>query len=121
MLPFTLNLRGTTPAPTQTHVLLRAPRRFVHPAWIPRQNMCVTLDGMLREFFEASGVLEDQSRKDEKPKKKRAGAGVEGVWVGCRESGLSCASHVYGEGAEVEDDEMIWWSWDGKIVGFVDW
>ena len=20
-----------------------------------------------------------------------------------------------------EDDEMIWWSWDGKIVGFADW
>ncbi|KAH7903454.1 hypothetical protein BJ138DRAFT_1107657, partial [Hygrophoropsis aurantiaca] len=26
-------------APTQTHVLLRAPRRFSHPAWIPRQNL----------------------------------------------------------------------------------
>jgi hypothetical protein len=114
----------SAPAPTQTHILLRAPRRFVHPAWIPRQNMCITLDGMLREFLEASGVLEDQNRRDEKPKKKRAGAGVEGIWVGCRgEDGdaLSRASYVYGEGAETENDEMIWWSWDGKIVGFADW
>ncbi|KAI5120730.1 hypothetical protein M0805_006436 [Coniferiporia weirii] len=36
--------------PTQTHLLLRAPRRFAHPAWIPRPNLARDMDPVLLEF-----------------------------------------------------------------------
>ncbi|TFK71598.1 hypothetical protein BDN72DRAFT_837496 [Pluteus cervinus] len=131
-------------APTQTHILIRAPRRFVHPAWVPKQNMKSTMDGVLERFLEdsfpppplsslsaSSGVLDDQknrmngSRNGNKAKDKGK---VEGIWVvpnkneGTRGSGRG---HGHDEGGdrheEDEDNEMIWWSWDGKLVGFSDW
>ncbi|KAF8905344.1 hypothetical protein CPB85DRAFT_1552214 [Mucidula mucida] len=84
--------------PTQTHVLIRAPRRFVHPAWVPRQSVSASLD---RTFLERG-----------KGKSK-----VEGVWVACRRPAVNEEE----DGDMEEDDEMIWWSWDGKIVGFAGW
>ena len=58
----------------------------------------------------------------EPPRKKKKGPKVEGVWVKSREG---CEDVEPGEkkaGDEVkEEDEMIWWSWDGSIVGFSDW
>ncbi|GJE99446.1 hypothetical protein PsYK624_157090 [Phanerochaete sordida] len=116
-------------APTQTHVLLRAPRSFAHPAWVPRQNLSRTLDAQLDAFLEdvvvppADDVLDAQQAQ--KPKKKvRTGVKTEGVWV-CARSGprlplLGTREKV--GGAEVsEEDEMIWWAWDGKILGFSEW
>ncbi|KAF9035381.1 hypothetical protein BDZ89DRAFT_1157784 [Hymenopellis radicata] len=86
--------------PTQTHVLIRAPRRFVHPAWVPRQNVTASLD---RTFLGGKGTGKSK---------------VEGVWVGCRRP----APEEEDDGKdEDEEDEMIWWSWDGKIVGFAGW
>ncbi|TFK63423.1 hypothetical protein BDN72DRAFT_847629 [Pluteus cervinus] len=138
-------------APTQTHILILAPRRFVHPAWVPKQNMKSTMDGVLERFLEESfpvpppslssssaslGGLDDQknrvngSRNGNKAKDKGK---VEGVWVvpnkneGTREFGWG-RDHHHDEGGgrreeeeEEEEDEMIWWSWDGKLVGFSDW
>ncbi|TFK63420.1 hypothetical protein BDN72DRAFT_847624, partial [Pluteus cervinus] len=134
-------------APTQTHILIRAPRRFVHPAWVPKQNMKSTMDGVLERFLEESfplpppslspssaslGGLDDQkkrmngSRNGNKAKDKGK---VEAVWVvpnkneGTRE--FFSRGHGHDEGGdrqeEDEEDEMIWWSWDGKLVGFSDW
>jgi hypothetical protein len=41
----------------QTHVLLlQAPRGFSHPAWLPRQNVCTTLDNTLQDFLIDSGL-----------------------------------------------------------------
>ncbi|KAJ6579576.1 hypothetical protein DFH09DRAFT_1146945 [Mycena vulgaris] len=103
-------------APSQTHILLRAPRRFTHPAWIPRQTVSTTLDGVLREFREEAG---DESLDPEQTQKKRKAQSnarkVEGVWVACKSPSVEFSD------AAVEEDEMIWWSWDGKIVGFADW
>jgi len=43
---------------------------------------------------------------------------IEGVWITGKE-GLRETSpeHLLAQ----EEDEMIWWSWDGKFVGFADW
>ncbi|KAF7301015.1 hypothetical protein MIND_00665100 [Mycena indigotica] len=90
---------------TQTHILLHAPRRFKHPAWVPRQTVGNAMDRAAASFAEQlSGDIRATKRKQK----------VEGVWVGCR----TTSELLDGED---EEDEMIWWSWDGKIVGFSDW
>ncbi|KAF9817241.1 hypothetical protein IEO21_03605 [Rhodonia placenta] len=101
-------------APTQTHILLRAPRCFKHPAWIPRQNLTRSLEGILQAFLEESGCAE---RSPKGKTKAIRGIKTEGVYVGCRGSAASEDK----EDQEEEDDEMIWWVWDGKITGFSDW
>ncbi|KZV73635.1 hypothetical protein PENSPDRAFT_750036 [Peniophora sp. CONT] len=93
-------------APTHTHILLRAPRRFVHPAWRPRAQLGAALDSYVAD---ALGPPNPKKKSAKKP---------EGVIV--------CASvdHVVvpsiGEGGK-EEDEMIWWLWDGRLTGFADW
>ncbi|KAF5371505.1 hypothetical protein D9615_009584 [Tricholomella constricta] len=123
---------STDMAPTQTHVLLRAPRRFVHPAWIPRQNISASLESTLDEFLEESGLRDPTAELGNLKRRKvqKKGKTVEGVWVTCR-GGLGTAVwskakdgeavNVGGEDGDDEWDEMIWWSWDGKIVGFSEW
>ncbi|OCH93255.1 hypothetical protein OBBRIDRAFT_725243 [Obba rivulosa] len=123
-------------APTQTHVLLRAPRRFAHPAWIPRQNLTRTLDGVLDAFMADSAC--PCERTANKTKASRTGVRTEGVWIACRGSkggadwGSTAPDEENGDesgdegvdgkdGEDSEEDEMIWWVWDGKIVGFSDW
>ncbi|KII83373.1 hypothetical protein PLICRDRAFT_47263 [Plicaturopsis crispa FD-325 SS-3] len=103
-------------APTQTHLLLRAPRRFAHPAWTPQPRLAGTMDTVLREF------RAEMSGSDNGGKAKKKAKSVEGVWITCR------GREYTGRGAEEEDeiapkeeDELIWWAWDGKLVGFSDW
>jgi hypothetical protein len=111
-------------------VLLRAPRRFSHPAWLPRQNVCTSLDNVLREFLVDSGLGGDAAAAskggDDKPPRRRGAGGVktEGVLVGC------CRRQADPDGrgtsrptvAEVgEENELIWWAWDGKLTGFAEW
>ncbi|KAG0692264.1 hypothetical protein DFH29DRAFT_970792 [Suillus ampliporus] len=99
--------------PTQTHIVLRAPRRFMHPAWVPRQTLSGAFDTFLDAFLEESG---ERPTKDD-IKKKKKGVKVEGVWIRSRQ-GMTEES----ESGEIpEEDEMIWWTWDGKLVGFADW
>ncbi|KAF8905770.1 hypothetical protein CPB84DRAFT_1676317 [Gymnopilus junonius] len=98
-------------SPTQTHILIRAPRRFSHPAWIPRQNVAHSLELSLQDFMNNSGlgntnILANVNTRNTKVNK------VEGVWITTR-TGL--------RQNRTEDDDMIWWSWDGKFVGFSDW
>ncbi|KAF9558421.1 hypothetical protein CPC08DRAFT_692193 [Agrocybe pediades] len=106
-------------APTQTHILLHAPRRFNHPAWIPRQNITNSLDNALQEFMINSGL---RAKNTDIPKHSKNNP-VEGVWITTR-AGLrpTLPSLQKDEDPKkLEDDEMIWWSWDGKFVGFSDW
>ncbi|KAH7922880.1 hypothetical protein BV22DRAFT_1016464 [Leucogyrophana mollusca] len=102
-------------APTQIHVLLRAPRRFAHPAWIPRQNLSTSLNALLADFVDESGLARDNTQE----RKKKGKAKIEGVWI----RSLTAAPLALEEESEdvAEDDELIWWSWDGKLVGFADW
>lgn len=105
-------------APTQTHILLRAPRRFQHPAWIPRQNLSSSMESTLDDFLDESGL---PRRDTSLLKKQRTRKGrVEGIWITCR-GGFE---EPDGDGWKVgddENDEMIWWSWDGKLTGFSEW
>ena len=68
------------------------------------------MESALKEFLEDSGSVTGGEK--DKGRKRR----VEGVWVVCRG-----AADEEVEGEEDESDEMIWWSWDGKLVGFSDW
>ncbi|TRM68718.1 hypothetical protein BD626DRAFT_394119 [Schizophyllum amplum] len=106
---------STELAPTQTHILMRAPRRFSHPAWLPQQNVTGALENTLSEFLVESGVSPAPTDTKKKPKK---GSKVEGVWVAAR-TGLT-PDYVEPSGG-TEDDDMIWYAWDGKLVGFSDW
>ncbi|KAM6492750.1 hypothetical protein JOM56_012474 [Amanita muscaria] len=120
--------------PTQTHILIRAPRRFSHPAWIPRQNVTASMEKVLEEFLEQSAIAlrstlpADRSCQN-KGNGRKAGQKntkkVEGVWVVGRGSRIG-KDEVEDEGKEPDDeqyenDDIIWWSWDGKLVGFSDW
>jgi hypothetical protein len=102
-------------APTQTHIVLRAPRKFMHPAWVPRQALSGAFDTLLDQFLEESG--ERPTRDDSKKKKSRK---VEGVWIHSRQR-LTENSKIMSSEEIPEEDEMIWWTWDGKLVGFADW
>lgn len=84
-----------------------------------------TLNAFLR-----AGEAVDMKRTKKKDK-------IEGVWIKGRgkqgsftaEKLKECGrleKSVENEAQEVagevnEDDEMLWWSWDGKLVGFSDW
>ena len=55
---------------------------------------------------------------------------VEGVWIEAarrddqKENVAMNLTANYGKDGEdkgLEEDEMIWWHWDGKIVGFSGW
>ncbi|KAF9040691.1 hypothetical protein BJ165DRAFT_1350726 [Panaeolus papilionaceus] len=111
-------------SPTQTHVLLRAPRRFNHPAWIPRQNVASSLDTLLSDFLNGScpkrrldsvnGNVVGRHPSKNKP---------EGIWITTRHGIRTTPPQVSSltSTSEEELDDMIWWSWDGKFVGFADW
>ncbi len=45
---------------------------------------------------------------------------VEGVWITAK-TGLEHTPLPHKEEVVNEDDEMIWWSWDGRFIGFADW
>ncbi|KAH0839384.1 hypothetical protein J3R83DRAFT_82 [Lanmaoa asiatica] len=103
-------------APTQIHVLLRAPRRFDHPSWIPRQNLCTSLDSYLADFLVESG--QRPASCDTTTKKRTKVSKVQGLWVKSRGN----SAQIEGSEEELaEEDELIWWSWEGKLVGFADW
>ncbi|KXN87109.1 hypothetical protein AN958_09197 [Leucoagaricus sp. SymC.cos] len=101
-------------APSQTHILLRAPRCFIHPACIPRQNLMKQMDNAFAEFLYETWP---SVPGDTVPSKKKKQVGV---WTTGR-GGLGDALHRREHSFAQEDDEMIWWSWDGKLVGFADW
>ena len=101
-------------APTQTHIFLRAPRRFIHPAWTPKQQLSGTMDAVLENFFKDSGMVTEAP--GERRKKRKKGARSEGVWIRCQNT-----APVTDGAATDEEDDMIWWTWDGKLVGFLDW
>jgi hypothetical protein len=76
------------------------------------------------EFLDASGL----SCGERKRKAKKKVVKTEGVWIGCRggtgkdeDEGGDRDRDRKDSSVEEEADEMIWWSWDGKIVGFRDW
>ena len=53
-------------------------------------------------------------------KKDRAGVKTDVVVIRCGHSKVSAATGDNMEGVGADADDLIWWSWDGKIIGFVD-
>ncbi|TCD66202.1 hypothetical protein EIP91_001649 [Steccherinum ochraceum] len=114
-------------APTQTRILLRAPRHFNHPEWTPRQNFTRALEKSLTSFLSNAVAPPDTPPEAQTQKRKPSytvGARTEGVWIGARDevlhTNISTDSDSQPTSAE-EDQDMIWWSWNGKIAGFSDW
>ncbi|EJD42426.1 hypothetical protein AURDEDRAFT_186026 [Auricularia subglabra TFB-10046 SS5] len=79
-------------APTNTHVLLRAPRCFAHPEWVAQPRFQRVLDTHLAQ------------RK-------------EGVRVRCKARNAAAPADSEAE-VDDEEHEMIWWMWNGKLAGF---
>ena len=92
------------------------------------------MDGVLEGFLENAGaVVPCAALGKSKPKSKSVR--TEGAWIGCKggsafgeteaERPPPVEHGVMGVGEERttkdEEDEEIWWVWDGKIVGFADW
>jgi hypothetical protein len=92
------------------------------------------LDAAVVEFLEEAGQM---SKTQVNGSSKRNRHPVEGVWISSKRTTSEDGSSQYEyvdvtvdrgpedftprNGEVDEDDEMIWWSWDGKIVGFADW
>jgi hypothetical protein len=75
------------------------------------------MEAALTDFINESWPLPESNNLSTKKKKKH----VEGVWVTAK-SGLRGPPVSLNEEINVpEENEMIWWSWDGKLVGFTDW
>jgi hypothetical protein len=99
--------------------------------------MSANIDRALDEFLCDAGIAqrhpdgELQEAAKQNPRKPRKGVLTQGVWVGScnsdprhsqRTSAWTEEDVEKSSDDEVdEDDEMIWWSWDGKLVGFDDW
>ncbi|KAI0301891.1 hypothetical protein B0F90DRAFT_1716173 [Multifurca ochricompacta] len=113
--------------PTQTHVLLRAPRRFLHPAWLPRQNVSASLDSMLQDFLVDTGLHDDAPIVGNgKTRRRVGGVKTEGVLVTCQTKTNPDEIKVPhspspAETVRSEEDELIWWVWSGKLTGFAEW
>ena len=77
---------------------------------------------MLYDFLDHSGVGLSKSLTQRKYSKKNH---VEGVWItsraGIQKGSMDDTALTHDTLVKQDDDEMIWWSWDGKLVGFSDW
>ena len=68
--------------------------------------------------MEECGAAAGPPTPKEKSRARPRGVRTEGVWVG--RVGREVAG-VDADAQEDEEDEMIWWAWDGRIAGFSDW
>jgi hypothetical protein len=87
--------------PTQIHILIRAPRRLSHPSWIAKQQLSKALDKVVDMFCNGEEVKN-----------------VEGVWVRAKDIDREEVKKDETDDCQSSEDELIWWSWDGKLVGF---
>ena len=77
---------------------------------------------MLCDFLDDSGLgLSTSSSSHAKYSKK---TNVEGVWITSR-TGFQKETRDEAPTHDLllkqDDDDIIWWSWEGKLVGFSDW
>lgn len=76
------------------------------------------MESTVDDFLAESGLARRDTALGRKLKTQKGK--VEGVWITCR-GGFG---ETDGDGWKVgddENDEMIWWSWDGKLTGFSEW
>lgn len=83
--------------------------------------MSASLDHVLQDFLVDSGLggAEKPTAGNAKPRRRGAvGIKMEGVLVSCQtgaEEGNATSALAS------EEDELIWWAWDGKLTGFTEW
>jgi hypothetical protein len=53
-------------------------------------------------------------------KKGRTGAKTDGIVICCDYTNVPAVTKEGPNNAEADVDDLIWWSWDGKIIGFGD-
>jgi hypothetical protein len=87
----------------------------------------------LRDFLVDSGIEGPVSAGEGRKAPRRGAAGIkttEGVLVTCRAGPDDSVSHpparlptstTVTEASESEENELIWWAWDGKLTGFAEW
>jgi hypothetical protein len=81
---------------------------------------------MLQDFLVDSGLgdAEKSTAGNGKTTTRRRGAAgikTEGVLVGCQTSARSALLPLAAAAEVSEEDELIWWAWDGKLTGFAEW
>ena len=85
----------------------------------------MSLDNMLRDFLVDSGLGGAGSTGGErKPRRRAAGAKTEGVLVSCQagpDDSVSVSHPITPVAEPIEEDELIWWAWNGKLSGFAEW
>ena len=118
-----------------SHILLRAPRRFSHPSWMPQQNITRDMDSLLSAFGPPASTsvdshdssLQDVTNKAvptrTKIQKGKHGIKTECVRVRCQNWDEVPASSKANTGKDTEEDldsenDMLWWSWNGRLEGF---
>jgi hypothetical protein len=94
----------------------------------------MTLDNTLRDFLVDSGLGDAASARGDSGsgKARRRGVGgnkTEGILVTCQNGpdNDDVTSHPVAATAlktiateAREEDELIWWAWDGKLIGFAE-
>ncbi|TFY61453.1 hypothetical protein EVG20_g7051 [Dentipellis fragilis] len=95
------------------------PAMLLAPRMGARQNLTSSLETVLSDFLQESGLQPAPSTGKRRPRK---GVRTEGVFVGCANGSgiLAERDEVEGEG-ESDSDEMIWWCWNGRLTGFAEW
>jgi hypothetical protein len=89
---------------------------------------------MLQDFLVDSGLGDAASTGaggDVKLQRRRGVAGIktEGVLVTCQngpDNNDGTSSHPVATVSTIvtevrEEEELIWWAWDGKLIGFAEW
>ena len=128
---------------SQTTVLIRAPRRFKHASFLPRQTYSKELDDALNRCLSPHSTDSSINGRGAKGGAKGTfGSKVkpEGIRVSCNRVAAAVETTKAGVSAEesvelttpkesmLEDgcqgvdvgDEMIWWQWTGKLKGIGD-
>lgn len=124
---------------SQTTVLIRAPRRFNHTAFVPRQMYTKDLNGALQQYLQP--LVDVPSRRGTNKKAMWSSkVKTTGLRVYCRQARARQESNQFpstrtpgsnsiavSPGAFIADsspaeneDEMIWWEWRGKLKGVGD-
>ncbi len=119
--------------PTTTmFLLLRAPRSFHHPHWIPRQDYSRPLDLVTQQLFQPIFVDDKKGNDVKKFVGGMRTGNVRGVRMSCQvPSTLQLVEDIRWDslpntippstgGDEEEGNEMIWWQWEGKVRGIGD-
>jgi hypothetical protein len=88
---------------------------------------------MLRDFLIDSGLgdcdVASAGGGGEGQTRRRAVAGIktEGVLITCQSGPDSSTTSLPPAATNTtvtearEEDELIWWAWDGKLIGFAEW